>query len=582
MEIGDTGMSAEKKSAFRPETVKTCAAWILLSLPLVVYPLFWVRFFRSRLVAWDRVTLITLPVLALFAAAVLLLTGFSRLRRKCASSGLDLLLVLFAAALLVLSLARSLYFGRRLEPEEWFLPLMPLAGMALSREVLRILPRWGTLVLGVLIVFTLRFPDYCIGLPGNWNWNLSLLAVLIPAPFLLRGMKAKRFWIPVAASAVFLLVFSVLKPALAPRGVIVGAIVASGALWLLWKLPRRQRIFITILGGAAGVAMLLSVWLGPADPAIRSSRFWLWRGSVELALKNGVFGCGAGHFEREIPPWLPKEYFFSEFATDLHTHPHNELLAAWCSYGAAGLGFMLLLTLAAVSGLRNYSSVRVWGFWLFMVLFLHGQFDVVLQTPLAGTLCLVVGGALAGAHPERKDEKLHLKCGLAAATAAALLALVMFRASWLYREALLDLRRGDSFIAMKKLEKSLALWETPDARYRLGWIELFDLKSPDAAIRHFRKLAPGYLHSNLYMGKAYADKKELKKAMNCLDVESKAFPMSALNAYMKLAIMQEVGEDEAALAYYRGRLNYLLKLRGVSEAQLLADHSLDDRPLRNP
>ena len=79
------------------DRVKTWAAWILLSLPLVVYPLFWVRVFRSRLVAWDRVTLITLPVLAVFAAAVLLLTGFSRLRRKCAVSGLNLLLVLFAA-----------------------------------------------------------------------------------------------------------------------------------------------------------------------------------------------------------------------------------------------------------------------------------------------------------------------------------------------------------------------------------------------------------------------------------------------------------------------------------------------------
>lgn len=582
METGDTGASGEKKGIFQPERVRTCAAWILLSLPLVVYPLFWVRVFRYRLFAWDRVTLITLPVLAVFAAAVLVLTGFSRLRRKCAVSGLNLLLLLFAAALLVLSLARSLYTGRRLEPEEWFLPLMPLAGMALSREVLRILPRWGTLVLAVLIAFTLRFPDYCIGLPGNWNWNLSLLAVLIPAPFLLRDLKSKRFWIPVSASAVFLIVFSALKPALAPRGVIVGVIVASATLWLLWKLPRRQRIFITVLGGAAGIAMFLSVWLGPADSAIRSSRFWLWRGSVELALKNGVSGCGAGHFEREIPQWLPKEYYFSEFATDLHTHPHNELLAAWCSYGVLGLGFMLLLTLAVVSGLRNYSSVRVWGVWLFMVLFLHGQFDVVLQTPLAGTLWLVVGGALAGMHPERKDETLHLKCGLAVTAAAAVLALVMFRASWLYREALLDLWRGDSFIAMKKLEKSIDWWEIPDARYRLGRIELFDLKSPDAAIRHFRKLAPGYLHSNLYLGKAYADKKDFKAAMNSLDVESKSFPMSALNAYMKLAVMQEVGEDEAALAYYRSRLNYLLKLRSISEEQLLADHSLDDRPLRNP
>ena len=579
METDGAVSGGGERTVSRAELAKTWAAWILLSLPLFAHPLFWVRVFLTLLVLWNHVMLITLPVLALAAVAVLLLAGFKDLLRKCAAYRLNLLLVAFAAVLLIQSLARSIYTGGRVEFEDWFLPLMPLAGMALSREILRILPRWGTCVLGVLIVFTLRFPEYCIGLPGNWNWNLSLLAVLIPAPFLLGRLSPKRFWIPVAASAAFLAVFSLLKPKLAPYGVIVGVITASAALWLLWKLPRRQRLFITILGGGAGVAMFLAIWLGPADSANRDSRFWLWRGSVELALRKGVFGVGAGKFEREINSYLPKEYYFSEYAANLHTHPHNELLAAWCSYGVAGVVFIMLFMLAVVSGLRSYSSIRVWGVWLFLVLSVHGQVDVLLQTPLAGTLWLAVGGALAG--DGGRSRTAHPAAGLAGAAATAALAGVVFFASWFYREALLSYAERDLYIAGKKAEKSLSLRETPGSRYLAGNVER-QLRNPAAAIRHFEKLSPCYLHSHLYMGWAYADMGDFKRALSCLDRESQVFPMSALNACKKLEIMRNTGEDDVALASQEANLSYLLKIRRISRDELLARHELDDRPLRNP
>ncbi|MBP5530469.1 MAG: hypothetical protein J6Y54_00360 [Lentisphaeria bacterium] len=578
MEPVETLTPGCNRDTVRAERLKTLAAWLLMSLPLAAHPLFWVRMFRSRLLLWHYATLVTLPVMAAAAAAVLLLTGLRDIKRNCASFRMNLLLILSAAVLLLQSVVRSIYTGSRLEPEDWFLPLLPLAGMALSREIMRILPRWGTFVLAVLIVFTVRFPFF-IGLPGNWNWNLSLLACLLPAPFLLFRLKSKQFWIPVLAAAVFLGVFSAFRPELAPFGVMIGAVTASAALWLLWKLPRRQRLFITILGGGAGVAMFLAIWLGPADSANRDSRIWLWRGSVELALRRGALGIGSGKFEREIEPYLPKEYYFSNFAASLHPHPHNELLATWCASGVPGVVSLMLLTLAAVAGLRNASSTRVWGFWLFLVLSVHGQVDVLLQTPLAGSLWLIVGGALAG--DGRSSEEVHPWRGLAGALAAAAFTGVTFMSSWYYRDGMLSYLAKDRFIALKKLEKSLALWETSSARYVAGKIEL-QLRNPRSAVRHFEKLSPGYLHSNLYMGGAYADMGEYKVALECLDVEAKAFPMSALNVYKQLEIMRRTGEDEASLASRETRLKYLLRLRGVSLEELLANHDLDDRPLRNP
>ena len=590
----DTVTPGGEKAA-RAERAKTWAAWLLLSLPLFEFPLAWAQMFRGWMPHWSRFTIFSLQTLAPFAVAVLLLTGVSELRRKCRVSRLSLLLAAGAVALMVLAPARALYTGRRLEPLDLYLPLLPLAGMALSREVMRILPRWGTFVLAVLIAFTLRFPKYCYGLPGNWNWNLSLLAVLLPAPFLLWRHDPRQFWMPVLAAAVFLGAFSLLRPELTPRGVIVGVIVASAALWLLWKLPRRQRIFITILGGGAGIAMFLSICLGPADSANRDSRIWLWRGSMELALRKGMLGVGGGRFEREINPYLPKEYYFSEHATNLHTHPHNELLAEWCEFGVPGVFFVMVLTLAAVSGLRNYSSTMVWATWLFIVLSVHGQVDVLLKTPLAGTVWLVVGGALAGVRSGSGGVP-HPKLGVAGVLAALALTAIMSLASWFYRESRISYDAGDGYIARKNAEKSLSLWENPDVRLFAGKIELLKMRDPRAAIRHFGKLAPGYVHSNLYMGWAYVDMgaeyagrgtnddalRCFKEALRCFDTEDKYYPMSALNADVELEVMKKLGEDEVSLVSRKERLQYLLKLRGVTIEELRADHALDDLPLRNP
>ncbi len=565
------------------ERGRTVAAWILLTLPLFAYPLEWLTWFDSRLSAWNLAGMFTLPVMALTALAVLLYTGLGALRRVAGSSRVDQLLVAASAVLLLLSFWRSFHLGRRLEPAEWFLPLMPLAGMVLSREILKILPQWGTLTLAVLLGFTWHFP-LCIGLPGNWNWNFSLLAVLIPAPFLLfRRLPARNFWVAVLASALFLMVMSLCYRELVPRGTIIGVITAAAALWLLWKIPARQRLIMTVLGCGAGIAMFLSIWLGPADSTIRSSRFWLWRGSMELALGHSLHGLGEGNFERHINPLLPREYYFSDYAANFHPHPHNEFLAAWCTHGVTGGLMVLLLTLAACTGFRSFSAVRTWGFWMVLVMLVHGQFDVLLGTPLAGTLWLAVGGALAGGSC--REGKVHLAAGIAGAILAAILAAVVFCSGWWARESLLSSRRSDPAAARRQLEKSLAWRETAEARYRLGMVELFDFRNPRAAISHFEKLSPGYVHSNGYLARAYAAAGDPETALRYFDRESDAYPLSALNAFWELEVMRVRGYDPVVLSSRRNRLIYLLKLRDLSLEridELISKPALDDLPLRNP
>ena len=151
-------------AARKRELGKFAAAWLLLVAPWFAYPLVWLKVFRAHVPYWDEAVMFGPPAMALIAAAVLLACGPSGIRRACGRSKSNFALVIAAAALWIISLVRSLMGGELPDPGEWSVFLLPLAGMALSREILRILPLYGTALLAVLIFFTCRF-TYFTGLP---------------------------------------------------------------------------------------------------------------------------------------------------------------------------------------------------------------------------------------------------------------------------------------------------------------------------------------------------------------------------------------------------------------------------------
>ena len=567
------------------EVWRDWAAWALLAMPFFAYPLVWLKIFRSHVPYWGDVFYFAPPVLALTALAVLATAGIGGLRRACGSSKLNVAVVAASLLTVLVALIRAALNRTAPDLNDLFMPLLPLAGMVLAKPVLRMLPLYGTLALVVLGYFSFRFTMFT-GMVGNWNWNLSLLAVLIPAPFVLsKHPTHRRLWIGIGVSALFLAVFSLFRPELAPRGTIAGVAAATVGLWMLWKIPNRQRLVVVLVGGGAALAMFLNVWLKPADSANHSSRLWLWRGSMEFVLAHSALGVGTQGFEREINPYLPKEYYFSEFATDRHTHPHNELLAAWSAYGLAGAVFFVLFAVSALSGLRTHSPVRVWALWIFTVLLVHGEFDVLLATPLAGTLWLVLGGALAGqGYAQRKP---HFVLGVLILAAALVFSGMLFSATRLARLGMCALRAGgpEKYQAREYLIRSLKILPLPAVRYQLGMVEMFEFKEPERAIKCFEELSPGFVHSNGYLARAYAVSGDLAKALRCFEEESLRYPFSALNAFWELEVMKLAGYPDNLLAPRRERLKYLLKLRGLTVeriGELIGNPRLDDAPLRRP
>ena len=125
----------------------------------------------------------------------------------------------------------------------------------------------------------------------------------------------------------------------------------------------------------------------------------------------------------------------------------------------------------------------------------------------------------------------------------------------------------------------------PAVRYQLGMVEMFRFKNPERAIGHFSQLAPGFVHSNGYLARAYAVTGDLANALRCFEEESVRYPFSALNAFWELEVMKLAGYPDNILAPRRERLKYLLKLRGLTLeriGELIGNPRLDDAPLRRP
>lgn len=333
--------------------LRLIAAWGLLLLPGFSFPLVWLRLWRDRVPAWPDVVAFPLPALALAALVVIaifpeaLILGW---RRR-----LSVRLVLIgSAALLTVSLLQQFIWGGTWEfaAENAFYALLPLAGIALGPELKRIFPRFGVIAFAVLVVFTIRSQLF-VGLPGNWNWNMAMLALLAPAVVFFLPRAKEKLWLAVGCVLLVLLVFSFFYFTLAPRGVLVGMIGAAAFLWVVRRVPPRRRSSFLLLAMATGMILFLAFTLSARAAAMEDSRVQLWRGGLDFSLAHSLCGVGAGRFCAKIAPYLPPEYFGTPYVAENHPHPHNELLFYCSTFGVAGIFFLCVLLGGVVKRLRR-------------------------------------------------------------------------------------------------------------------------------------------------------------------------------------------------------------------------------------
>jgi len=571
--------------------LRLCAAWGVLLLPGFSYPLGWLRLWRDRVEAWPDAVAFPLPLLALAALAVVaifpevLIVGW---RRRTSVR----LAVVGSLSLLAASLLQHFLMGGswNFAAENAFFALLPLAGIALAPELKRIFPLFGVIAFAVLIVFTVRTRLF-VGLPGNWNWNIAMLALLAPAVVLFFKSGKRRLWFAVGLVLLVLLVFSLFYFTLAPRGVMVGMVGAAAFLWVVRRIPPRRRFMLLLLAMATGAILFVGFVLSARAASMADSRVQLWRGSLEFALAHAAVGVGAERFGSMIAPWLPPEYFSTPFIAEFHPHPHNELLFYLSSFGVAGIFFLCVLLGGVVKRLRRDDPAGMWLAWVVFALFIHAQFDMLLSMPLTGSVFLLGAGTLLGNGLPRIGG-LPLRTEAVALGLATILLLgcggIRLHAGLLFRRARIHLASGDGKIAEARaaLRRANALHPAAASLYLASRVELFDCRDPHGALAALRKLSElgydSYEHSHQIAARAHAVLGDTGAALEEFALEEKCFPFSAINAGLELAVLTRCTDDPVLLAARRLRFAELMALRGLQVTdfpRMLKNPAMDDTPL---
>lgn len=577
---------------------------IFLILLLLAYPAGWGKVLFGSVPYFGDAPLFDLNVLPFFAAALILLRpGFLfRLWRK---DGLSRGLLLATGAGILLAAVQQ--FRLPGPPDRFcialFYLLLPPAGCVWADCWKRQLPFFFTGL--ALVTLIINFNEFFhnlepIGLSGNWNWNQTLLAVSLPFPFLLLCRKHARLIIlAAAATAVFLL--WLLFPDNTSRAAII-AIPGAALLLLCSQLgaTSRFRVLPAILVAAGGVALFLTVMLAPPAPFAAElnadSRIQLWRGAFDLVNNNILFGVGPGRFEDVIPHYLPEDYFRTPFVADRHPHPHNEILLYLSNFGVTGLIWAVLLIAVLIRGiirLRSFDRIGLGLAFAALVLLLHGQLDVLLSTPLAGGIFLLLAGMFwkSGApRPEPVQTAIPLRIRQIAALFCVLAGMYLawgnFASGLALRSARLARDRGDIPKASADLRKSLNVKPTPQAYLFQGSIELFDRKAPVAAADAFGELEKrlglfNYSHANGLMARALASSGREKEALAYFEREQRNFPLSGLNAGFALMVLRRNASPEIVNAAEE-RFRAVMAAKGLTPADfplLLRNPLWDDSPL---
>ena len=279
--------------------------WLFFSSVLLFYPLAWWRLFAGRLTFWNELTLFTPGLLALLCFTLLLFSSKSVLD-LFSNRAVRLPLLAFAFILLIaLIQVISCYNGRiSYLWASFYWIMIPLFCAVNRRQIERYLPVL-MIILGLVSIVQafndIRFKDPFYGICGNWNWNASLIAVVLP--FLCRGVYQifRKYKVLVFISiALILSGGGVLFLYCDSKAAFLALCVSSCFILILryWqKLPLRHWLRIALALGVILLVLLL-VFKNQLFIIIENDqRISLWSGALELIRWNIWTGCGPELFE---------------------------------------------------------------------------------------------------------------------------------------------------------------------------------------------------------------------------------------------------------------------------------------------
>ena len=450
------------------------------------------------------------------------------------------------------------------------------------------------------------------GLPGNWNWNATLIALTLP--FLCFGIyryfrkhDKVSFWLSafVAFGGVALILYCQSK------GTVLALIIACCSILILrywrkmpWVYWLRTGIFLVVIG-------IILLWIFAEQLFIvfrEDQRFFLWSGALGLIRENLWFGCGPDLFESAYAPHIPISYYLGRLVATLHDHVHNHLLQfaatmgipaliAWCSV----IVYVVIKNVRQVLGAGNW-HLKLYLF-IFVLLFIHSMFDIVILTWPLGCIFLIVFGILLGRALEQGTSKLavtaaqkifrieHAKYILWFSCIAGFCGIIILL-NYLYLNLFSSLHFRNVRMMpptkniktfFQETKKSIAFKKTPQNTYLAAKVSLYDFKNPQKCLEYLDMLSDlgfkNYEYSNLLRAKALFASNNRTKSLLYFAQEQDNFPLSCVNLFYYRLTLSKLGRKEQAHAIDR-HLKKILKLKGFNESILPTLLKDPDKDLR--
>ncbi|MDD5727159.1 MAG: O-antigen ligase family protein [Victivallales bacterium] len=562
---------------------------------LLFYPLVWVRLFSGHLPYWGELYIFTPGTLAL-AAVILLLSTPERLP-DFFSSGSKIAVTVFAVFLLAagIQLFKIYPDNSNYIWTSFYWITIPLFCAVNRFKIEKLLPYFMAFLAIVTLIQSCSYifaGSQCYGLPGNWNWNASLIAVSFPFVSLVIYLHCGKNTVWQWSNAVLAFIGLALIFSCRSKAAVAALLAASFFILILRyrrKLPLifwlRSSLIILAVIIVLGVIFKARVY----EILKEDQRIALWSGVIDLIHKYPWFGCGPELFESAIAPSIPEDYYFCKFVSIRHLHAHNQFLhlaatmgipalLSWCTL----MIFILVKCLPQAIGAGN----RKFKLYLFVFMFLlvYSFLDVVPFSWPLGCIFLMFTGILLGhavESPPRKNARFQFGKPLTVCSHVFECCLVLlllyqiylnFFNSLYYRNARLMIDRKENVEKIfDEVEKSIAVKPTPRNTMLAAMISLYDFKCPQDCLKYLNMLGStgfeNYEHNNLLAAKALTACGRPLAALKYFDREFENYPLSCVNLYYYQLVLRKTGRTREAEAVNR-HLDKILEMKGFDRSML--------------
>jgi len=563
-------------------TVRNSTAVLWLVSTLFTSPLAFGRLTGKPVPLYGVAEAVTLPVLAVLAAAVLVWCGgmiaLYRERSWQIFGAAQLLLTAVAAGHLIAGNMNITTAGLTV-----FWVLAPTVGAVLKPEFERLLP-WIAGATALLLAVSGFTSEYFTGLTGNWNWTQGVLLALIPGAFLLLK-KYCRWWKYGAIAAVMLMMTVIYwrYRAQFSYGAAVAVCAAILIIYLKIRLPDAVQKWGFPAGALVGIA---GFWVLLSQADFNNSRFQLWKGAMEMFQERSW--AGFGQFGNQILTFLPEKYSFTPHAAVWHPHPHNEILNFLCLYGVAG-GIFLAALLFLVLRRREYRDTELFALWVFLVLSGCGMFDMHCAIVTGAVWAFTCAGIAAAPQRNITAEPIPLwrhLAGIALLIAFCGLTLNHYRAGAARRQGELAKHKGDIVAARAHWQRSLKYENTPETLYALAELEVLA-----GRVHYGRTLLnelsqqnmENFRHTRRLRGMCEFQSGNHAVALQEMKAECRNYPFSIISARMRWSILQQCHAPQTEIAEAQAYFYGLCQFRGIKpENAGKLTPAEDDKPLKDP